>query len=186
MCIEDPSSKDIYEIFSSNGYEVQSVEVDDLGIDTKQLLKYNKTKLIYVTPSHQFPIGGMLPIQRRIELIKYAREHNSYIIEDDYDSEFRYTTSPVCSLFELDPNHVIYLGTFSKNLSPAFRMGYMILPKPIFEKCKELKWYTDLHSPSLVQMALAKFIEQGELDGHIRKGCKLYKKKTSNSHRSIV
>lgn len=118
----------------------------------------------------------MLPIQRRIELIKYAREHNSYIIEDDYDSEFRYTTSPVCSLFELEPNHVIYLGTFSKNLSPAFRMGYMILPKPLVEKCKELKWYTDLHSPSLVQIVLAKFIEQGELESHIRKGCKLYKK----------
>ncbi len=175
MGIENPSSNDIYDIFHQQDYQINLLAVDDLGLNTHNLPA--NLKLIYTTPSHQFPIGGLLPIQRRIELITYAREKHCYIIEDDYDSEFRYTSAPVCSMFELDPQHVIYLGTFSKNLSPALRIGYMILPSDLIETCKQLKWYMDLHSPSLSQLALAKFIENRDLESHIRKMSKLYKKK---------
>src|SRR5699024_6745419 len=115
-------------------------------------------KFIYVTPSHQFPLGGTLPIQRRIQLINYARNNNCYLIEDDYDSEFRYEGPPVNSLQGLEQEHVLYIGTFSKILSPALRMGYLILPFHLIEKCRNLKWFSDLHTPSLDQLILARFI----------------------------
>jgi GntR family transcriptional regulator/MocR family aminotransferase len=175
--LEDPSSEDLYNIFTSRGSRVQPIEVDELGVVTSQLYNKSPAKLIYVTPSHQYPLGGMLPIQRRIELIMYARSYNAYIVEDDYDSEFRYTTAPVSSLHELDPNHVIYIGTFSKTLSPALRLGYMILPPHLVQESREIKRFTDLHSTIIDQSVLSLFIEQGHLERHIRKSSKLYKKR---------
>ncbi|ENQ3104969.1 PLP-dependent aminotransferase family protein [Bacillus cereus] len=179
ISLEDPSSPDIYNIFHSRGAKIESLEVDEWGILTSQLNEKKPPKLIYVTPSHQFPIGGTLPIQRRIELINYARKHDVYIVEDDYDSEFRYTSPVLSPLQELEPNYVIYLGTLSKTLSPALRMGYMILPDHLVEKCREIKWYIDLHSPSIEQKVLSNFIVDNHLDRQIRRSNKIYKEKNS-------
>jgi GntR family transcriptional regulator/MocR family aminotransferase len=177
IILEDPITNDIQTIFASHGARLVPLPVDDSGIDTSQLALETHRGSVYVTPSHQYPLGSILPIPRRVQLIEYARRTGSYIIEDDYDSEFRYEGDPIPSLQGLDPNVVIYLGTFSKILSPALRMGYMILPDPLIERCRRLKWFIDLHTPSLEQLTLARFLEDGHLERHIRKMKKLYKRK---------
>ncbi len=118
-----------------------------------------------------------MPIQRRIELIRYARNHNSYIIEDDYDCEIRYTNQPVESLHELDPTKVIYMGSFSKILLPSLRLGYLVLPYALVEKIYHLKWSIDIHTPTLQQAAMNKFITYGYLSQHLSKTIKLYRKR---------
>lgn len=99
------------------------------------------------------------------------------LVEDDYDSEFRYDGEPISSLQGLDSEKVIYVGTFSKNLSPALRMGYLVLPQALIKRCRSLKWFHDLHTPSLNQMLLSRFIEEGLLERHIRKMRKVYMKR---------
>ncbi|WML28672.1 PLP-dependent aminotransferase family protein [Neobacillus sp. OS1-32] len=175
--IEDPITNEIQTIFTSTGASLIPIPVDEQGMRTDLLSDSEKPRFIFVTPSHQFPLGSILPIQRRIQLIQYARANECYIVEDDYDSEFRYNGEPISSLQGLDSERVIYVGTFSKNLSPALRMGYLVLPQALIERCKSLKWFHDLHTPSLNQMILARFIEEGLLERHIRKMRKVYMKR---------
>ena len=175
VLIEDPITNDIQTIFKSAGALLFPVSVDKEGMKTSLLPQDKEPKFVFVTPSHQFPLGGILPIQRRIELINYAREKDCYLVEDDYDSEFRYEGSPIHSLQGLEPERVLYIGSFSKILSPALRMGYVILPKSLIERCRNLKWFTDLHTPSVNQLILARFIEEGYLERHIAKMKKVYR-----------
>lgn len=186
VIMEDPITHEIQTIFTSRGASLCPVPVDDQGIQTDQLPSGKKPRFIFVTPSHQFPLGSTLPIQRRIQLIQFARTTECYIVEDDYDSEFRHIGAPIHSLQGLDPERVIYVGTFSKNLSPALRLGYLILPPALTKRCKELKWYTDLHSPSLEQLALARFIDDGLLERHIRKMKKVYKKRRAHLKSCLI
>jgi GntR family transcriptional regulator / MocR family aminotransferase len=144
---------------------------------TERIPPQKKPKFIFVTPSHQFPLGGTLPIQRRIELIEIARKFDCYIVEDDYDSEFRYQSSPIHSPQGLAPEQVIYIRIFSKILFPGLRLGCLILPLSLIEYAKELKWFADFHTPSLEQMILARFIAEGHLERlerHIREMKKVY------------
>lgn len=175
--LEYPLHQKIKELFEISGARLHFVPVDENGFRTQDLPKNFNPALIAVTPSHQYPLGGLLPIQRRIELIQYARSTGSFILEDDYDSEFRYEGPPVSSLQGLDPEHVIYLGTFSKILFPALRLGYLILPPALLRRCKELKLYDDNHSHTFEQLALARFIESGDLERHIAKIRKTYRKR---------
>ncbi len=177
VLIEDPVTKEIPEIFIERGANITPIPVDEFGMQTEWLTTKKKENIIFVTPSHQFPLGGILPIQRRIQLINFAKETNSYILEDDYDSEFRYSGHPVSSLQGLFPERVIYIGTFSKILSPSLRIGYVILPNALVEEAKNLKRYTDYHSPTIEQVILARFIKDGHLEKHVVKMRKLYKKK---------
>nr|MDH3075591.1 PLP-dependent aminotransferase family protein [Bacillus velezensis] len=177
VIIEDPITNDIQTIFKTPGSSLYPIPVDEYGMKSS-LLPLNKSpKFVFITPSHQFPLGGTLPIQRRIQLINYSRKTNCYLVEDDYDSEFRYEGPPVSSLQGLDPERVLYIGSFSKILSPALRMGYLILPSHLIEKCRRLKWFSDLHTPSLDQIILARFIDEGYLERHITKMKKIYKKR---------
>lgn len=173
--IEDPITCDIQSIFKASGSSLYPIPVDENGMRTALLPEDINPKFIFVTPSHQFPLGGILPIQRRIHLINYARKNNCYLIEDDYDSEFRYEGPTVSSLQGLDPERVLYIGSFSKILSPALRIGYLILPMHLIEKCRQLKWFSDLHTPSVDQLILARFISEGYLERHIAKMKKFYK-----------
>ena len=132
---------------------------------------------VYTTPSHQYPLGGILPIQRRQALLAFAEKAGCFVVEDDYDSEFRYEGRPVSSLYDLNPQRVIYLGSFSKVLAPALRLGFAILPESLVQHWKPEKMYHDVHSDSLSQHALAEFIRKGELEKHIWKARKLYKRK---------
>lgn len=177
VIIEDPITSEIQTIFKSTGGTLIPIPVDEQGIRTDLLSNETKPKFIFVTPSHQFPLGSILPIQRRIQLIQFARANQCYIVEDDYDSEFRYDGEPIGSLQGLDSEKVIYVGTFSKNLSPALRMGYLVLPQALIERCRSLKWFHDLHTPSLNQIILTRFIEEGLLERHIRKMRKGYIKR---------
>ncbi|MBO8172885.1 MAG: PLP-dependent aminotransferase family protein [Bacillaceae bacterium] len=177
VVMEDPVTHEIQSIFSSPGAELCPVPVDEHGMKTDLIPQDIKPKFMFVTPSHQFPLGGTLPIQRRIQLIHFARKADCYIVEDDYDSEFRYQGAPISSLQGLDPDRVIYIGTFSKILSPALRLGYLVLPPSLTERCRHLKWFTDLHTPSLEQLTLARFIQEGHLERHISKMKKVYRRR---------
>ncbi len=179
VVVEDPINKDIYKMLAVTKAAVHPVPADLYGIDTDELPKGLQPKLVFTTPSHQFPLGGILPINRRIALINYAKEANGYIIEDDYDSEFRFEGSPVTSFQSIAPERVIYIGTFSKILCPAFRIGYIILPSGLIDRFSHVKHLQDLHSPVLEQLALARFIKDGMLDRHINLSRKVYRAKNN-------
>jgi len=177
IIVEDPIHYGLLNVISSCGYSINSVPVDSKGIITDMIKSDNNVGFAYVTPSHQFPLGSVLPIQRRIELIRFAEKKDCYIVEDDYDSEFRYEGQPINSLYELKPNRVIYIGSFSKILAPALRLGYMLLPEELIPKYLKLKMYTDVHTESISQLVLAQFINDGKLERHIWKMKKEYYKK---------
>ena len=175
--IENPSNANVKQIFSYHTNKIVPFEVDAQGIRPELFPGDGKPDLIFVTPSHQFPMGGILPLQRRIALVEFARKAGAYLLEDDYDSTFTYDTQPLNSLFELDHDRVIYVGTFSKVLFPSIRLGYLVIPKHLVPKIRELKRLSDHHSNSVYQLALMRFIESGELDRHIRRMKREYKKR---------
>jgi GntR family transcriptional regulator/MocR family aminotransferase len=176
ILIENPISQGIIKTLKENNICYKPINVDEMGIITKNL-PINPPKLILTTPSHQFPTGIVMTIKRRIELIKYAEKHNSYIVEDDYDSEYRYEGEPIQALQSLNPNRVIYIGSFSKTFCPAIRLGYMILPEILVETVKRAKYGSDLHSPLFEQITMANFIKFGYFEKHIRKMKKIYHKR---------
>jgi GntR family transcriptional regulator/MocR family aminotransferase len=185
LVLEDPTAPEMRQIFAGLGGVVQSVPVDDRGIQTHRLPS-RSPRFVLVTPSHQFPLGSVLTIQRRIELLHYARASDSYVIEDDYDNEFRHDGTPVRSLQELDPERVIYVGTFSKILAPGIRLGYVVLPLHLVERCRYLKRLMDLHSSSFEQLILAQFIATGHLERHIARMKKLYRRRRNALRRSLM
>lgn len=173
--IENPTNINVKQIFSYYTNNIKPFEVDAQGLQPKLFPADGKPTLIFTTPSHQFPMGGILPMQRRVELIEFARKSGAYLLEDDYDSEFTYDTPPSNSLFELDCEHVIYTGTFSKVIFPSIRLGYLVVPMSLVPQMRELKRLADHHSNSAYQLALMRFIENGDLERHIRRMKKEYK-----------
>lgn len=156
--------------FEAAGARLLPVAVDEYGIDTERLPADARARLAYVTPSHQFPLGGVLPISRRQELLRWARRQGAWIVEDDYDGEFRYGQRPIDALQSIDTEgRVIYVGTFSKALSPQLRLGYLVLPPalvPVFRQAKQL---ADRHAPALEQQVLAALIGAGVYERHVRR-----------------
>ncbi len=177
VVVEDPINKDINSMLLQTGGDIQAVPVDAYGIQTRLIKKDQSPSLVFTTPSHQFPMGGILSIDRRLSLIECVKKGEGYIIEDDYDSAFRYNGNPVSALHTLAPDKVIYTGTFSKILFPALRIGYVILPDQLVDDFMDLKHLEDLHTPILEQLTLAKFIDEGYLDRHIYRCKRVYKKK---------
>ena len=172
--MENPSNANVRKIFSYHTDNIIPFEVDSRGIRPEAFPQEGTPDLIFVTPSHQFPMGGILPLQRRIALIEFARKSGAYILEDDYDSTFTYEGQPANSLFELDSDRVIYLGTFSKVLFPSLRLGYLVVPEHLVPRMREWKRLSDHHSNSVYQLALMGWIENKELDRHIRRMKKVY------------
>jgi GntR family transcriptional regulator / MocR family aminotransferase len=129
IAVENPSYSKISKLYQAFGRKIESIELDAYGLNIKQLRESNAS-IVHITPSHQFPTGKVMSIKRRLELLQWAHEKpNRFIIEDDYDSEFRFTGQPIPSLQGLEAHHhVIYLNSFSKTLAPALRMGFMVLP----------------------------------------------------------
>ncbi|MBW7456142.1 PLP-dependent aminotransferase family protein [Paenibacillus sepulcri] len=177
VVIEDPSATFIQNIFASTGADIIPVPVDEHGLRVDDMPTHRHPKCVFVTPSHQFPLGSILSIGRRIQLIDYARQTGCYIIEDDYDSEFRYTGMPVHALRELDSERIVYVGTFSKNLFPALRIGYMVVPHELLTPLLRLKQLTDMHCPILPQITLARFITERHLEHHIARMKRIYSKR---------
>ncbi len=173
LIIEDPCHSGMASVLKNKNRRIIPVPVDEQGLQTSHL-KSLGAYAVYITPSHQFPLGGILPADRRAALIRIARENEQYIIEDDYDSEFRYTGPPVAPLFSMDPQRVVYVGTFSKILFPALRIGYVILPRALQERWRELRTYADVQNPPFEQAVLHEFLRTRRLDRHVRTMSKLY------------
>jgi len=172
IAFEDPGYLSARRVFLSHGAELLPVPVDGSGLIVEKLasLDSDSLRLVYVTPSHQFPTGSILSLSRRLELLTWAQQHHSLILEDDYDSEYRYGDRPIPALQGLDQNHsVIYIGTFSKVLFPSLRIGYLVVPQLLVSLFAQAKWLSDRQLPTLEQQVLAEFIEAGHLESHIRK-----------------
>ena len=173
IAVEDPGYPPARLLFSSHGATVVGVPVDAEGIQVE--LIPDGTQLIYVTPSHQFPLGMPMSQARRAALLERAHELGAIIIEDDYDSEFRYEGRPTDSLQSMDERGIVaYVGTFSKTLLPELRLGYAILPPAILDAVIRAKHLTDRHTSTLPQWTLAKFISEGCLLKHIRRCHTIY------------
>jgi GntR family transcriptional regulator/MocR family aminotransferase len=183
--LEDPSTKAIRFNLTESGLKILPINVDEQGLKTEKLPADNLPRAIFVTPSHQFPLGGVMSIQRRIELVDFARRSSSYIVEDDYDSEFRHHGSPLPTLRELAPERVVYVGTFSKMLFPGLRLGYAILPSTLIAAFTTGKRANDLQSPILEQLTLARFIEDGHLGRHIMQMKKVYARRRATIIESL-
>ncbi len=179
VATEDPMAPFIRQIFVSTGAELLPVPVDEHGLRVEELPATPRPKCVYVTPSHQFPLGGILSIGRRFQLLEYARQTGCYVIEDDYDSDFRYEGMPIHALRELDEERVVYVGTFSKTLFPALRIGYMIVPHHLLDPLLRLKRLMDMHGPTLPQAALARFIAERHFERHVARMKRVYGKKRS-------
>lgn len=177
VVLEDPTNNNVAKIFSYHTQNICPVPVDETGLITKLLPTDVKPALIFTTPSNQYPMGGLLSIQRRIELVNYAKENNSIIVEDDYDGDFQYDDRLPVSMKELAPDNVVYLGTFSKVLMPALRLGYIVLPERLIKLFREYKHLSDHHTNPLSQLAVMKFIEDGMLERHIKKMKNVYRKR---------
>jgi GntR family transcriptional regulator/MocR family aminotransferase len=178
FAFEDPGYLIARHCFEAAGGMPLGVPVDEHGLDTRRLPADGRARLAYVTPSHQFPLGGVLPIGRRLELLEWAERHDAWIIEDDYDGEFRYGQRPIDALQSIDSNgRVIYIGTFSKALSPHLRLGYMILPHDLVPVFRQAKRLSDRHSAILDQRVLASLIESGAYERHVRRVRREYERR---------
>ena len=185
VAIEDPTAPELRSIFTAFDATLYSIPVDAQGLQTDLLPTNPPPCFIHVTPSHQFPMGSVLTIQRRIALLEFAQATDSFVLEDDYDSEFRYEGTPVSSLQGLAPERVIYVGTFSKILAPALRLAYLVLPRALIEPCRELKRLSDLHTATIDQLTLAHFIATGHLERHILRMKKLYRQRRNFLRQSL-
>ncbi|RCX20648.1 GntR family transcriptional regulator [Fontibacillus phaseoli] len=175
--LEDPCHTAVPTLLRNRGYAYRPAPVDEHGLMVEETgFDWDSVDIsaVYVTPSHQFPLGGILPANRRTALIRHARDNSFYIIEDDYDSEFRYQGAPVTPLYALDPERVIYVGTFSKTVFPGLRLGFSILPEALQKGWKHLRLYADVQCPVAEQAALAEFLRTRKMDRHISRMRKLY------------
>ena len=172
VAMENPGYRLAWRVFSSQGAKILPIPVDEDGIQISQLRKQadKAPKLVYLTPSHQYPLGVALSVARRIELVEWARETNTPILEDDYDSEFRYSERPLASIQGMAPDGpILYTGTFSKLLFPALRLGYLVVPQALHHAFTTAKLLSDLQSSALDQQVLADFLLEGHLEPYVRK-----------------
>jgi GntR family transcriptional regulator/MocR family aminotransferase len=169
VVIEEPGYVAARRVFAAAGAAIVPVAVDAEGLRTEALAGIGPARLAYVTPSHQFPLGGVLPAARRQALLAWAEGADATIIEDDYDGEYRFDARPVEALLSLDrTGRVIYVGTVSKTLSPQLRLGYLVVPPALADAFAEAKRLADRQAPGLEQAALARFLAEGGYERHLR------------------
>ena len=168
IAIEDPQYQGVREILRTAGARLLPVPVDFDGLNPDRLPE--RARAVFVTPSHQFPTGAILPLARRLALLQWAGRKRAVIVEDDYDGEFRYGGQPLESLQGLDSEgRVIYVGTFSRTVFPSLRIGYLIAPNALAPAFASAKWLSDRHSALLEQETLAEFISSGMYERHLRR-----------------
>jgi len=176
VAVEDPGYLGARELFTASGARVHPVAVDHDGLVVSALPP--SARLVYVTPSHQFPSGVSMSLARRLELLEWARVQRAVVVEDDYDSEYRYSGAPLPALQGLSgAAGVVYVGTFSNVMFPGLRLGYLVLPPDLVEPFQRAKWLADRHSAHLEQAALTDFIREGHLERHIRRMRRVYKRR---------
>jgi GntR family transcriptional regulator/MocR family aminotransferase len=168
VAIEDPGYQGTREVLDASGARLRPVPVDRDGLDPTKLPA--RARMAFVTPSHQFPTGAILPLARRVALLDWAKRTRAAIVEDDYDGEFRYAGQPLESLQGLDGGaRVIYLGTFSRTVFAALRIGYIVAPKSLAQALTSAKWLSDRHTATLEQETLAEFIGCGMYERYLRR-----------------
>jgi GntR family transcriptional regulator / MocR family aminotransferase len=174
--VEDPCYPGARNALLAAGSKVIPVSVDDQGFDLAAGLKLcREARLVYVTPSHQYPLGVTMSLSRRLALLDWAKQTGAWVVEDDYNSEFRYSGRPLSSLQGLDQNgRVIYVGTFSKTTFPSLRLGCVVVPKDLADAFIAARALIDRHSPSIDQAILTDFIEGGHFARHVRQMRSLY------------
>lgn len=177
--IEDPCHLGASDVLSAFGASASAIPVDAEGFDIDRAKKEKiPAELIYVTPSRQFPLGMTMSLQRRLNLLEWANENDAWIIEDDYDSEFRYAGRPLPALQGLDNNgRVLYIGTFSKTVFPGLRLACLVVPHDLVDLFTAARSLVDLHSPITDQMVLAEFIAEGHFERHVRRMRTLYRER---------
>ena len=174
VAIESPCYQGAAYVFEAARAKLVPVPVDQRGLEPDQLPD-EPVSLIYITPSHQYPLGGTLPLERRLRLLEWAWNSGAYIVEDDYDSDFRYTGAPPFALAALDRHEsVIYLGTFSKSIGPGLRVGYIVAPEALVRPLIALKGLLNNGNPWIEQAVLAEFIASGAFASHLRKAGRIY------------
>jgi GntR family transcriptional regulator / MocR family aminotransferase len=181
VAVEEPGYAPARHLFTSLGARVVGVPVDDEGLVVDALPR--TARLVYVTPSHQFPLGTVMSLARRSALLRWADQRGAVIIEDDYDSEFRYSDRPLEPLQSIDRSgRVIYVGSFSKTMLPVLRLGFLVAPPGLREALGTAKQLTDWHGESLTQATLARFIDEGQLARHLRRAKRVY----ADRHERVV
>ena len=176
VAIENPGFGALGRRFRDVGIVVERIPVDDRGLVVQQLGATDATAVV-VTPAHQFPTGAGMTPDRRAALLAWSAKRNALIIEDDYDAEYRYDREPLGALQGLAPNRVIYIGTGSKILSPALRLGWVIVPEMFASELGVLKQGLDGGSPTFDQLALAEFLTSGQMDRHLRRMRQIYRRR---------
>ncbi len=175
--MEEPGYNLARDVFALAGCQLVPVPVAEDGWDVAAGIKrYRRARAAFVTPSHQFPLGVIMSASRRFQLLEWAQATGAWILEDDYDSEYRYESMPIASLQGLDSHaHVIYIGTFSKVLFPSLRLGYVVIPLDLVEQFRAVRRVMDLGPPTFFQEVLADFIAEGHFARHIRRMRVLYR-----------
>lgn len=176
---ENPGHSSAIDVLNAGGASITRVPVDDEGFDLDRAIRTaGKTRLVYVTPSRQFPLGMTMSLQRRLNLLEWVSGHDAWIIEDDYDSEFRYSGRPLPALQGLDRHsRVLYVGTFSKTVFPGLRLGCVVVPPDLVDVFSAARALTDQHSPVTDQMILTEFIVEGHFERHVRRMRTLYRER---------
>lgn len=173
VAVEEPGYPPVRELLAMSGMQVNCVDLDREGIRVAELPA--NARLVYVTPSHQFPLGTPMSLERKFALLRWAAEHRACIVEDDYDSEYRFDPRPLESLQSLDRFGVVaYVGTFSKLLHPGLRMGFIVAPATLVPALCAARQLSDSHEAAVWQHVLARFITEGHLRRHVRRMARIY------------
>ena len=171
--VEEPGYGKIRRIYAAGGVRAMSAPMDENGVRPDCL---ENAGVLHISPSHHFPTGLVTPMSRRLELIAWAKAHDSYIIEDDYDSEFRFAAHPMSAMQALDRSgRVIYMNTFSKTLAPSIRISYLVLPEGLMEEFQRRLGFYSCTVPSFEQYTLARFLSRGHFEKHINRMRKFYR-----------
>ncbi|HSS01486.1 MAG TPA: PLP-dependent aminotransferase family protein, partial [Kofleriaceae bacterium] len=188
ICLEEPGYPGARDAFRASHAEVEPIPLDHSGIDVERMARQAKSaRAVYVTPSHQYPLGMILSAPRRLQLLDWARRRGAWIFEDDYDSECRYDTQPLASLHGLDRDaRVLYIGTFSKILFPALRVGYLVIPHDLIARFRRFRQAMDDFPSPLYQVVLAELIRDGHFARHLRRMRAVYAERRRALERALV